>query len=64
MALVNKDAAIMVRDAEAKEKLMATACELIEDTEKTALLEKNIGKLALPDAAMTIVDEIYRILKK
>ena len=62
MALVNKDAAIMVRDAEAKEKLMATACELIEDTEKTALLEKNIGKLALPDAAMTIVDEIYRIL--
>jgi hypothetical protein len=52
----------MVRDAEAKEKLMATACELIEDTEKTALLEKNIGKLALPDAAMTIVDEIYRIL--
>ena len=27
-----------------------------------ASYKKNIGKLALPDAAMTIVDEIYRIL--
>lgn len=63
MALVNKDAALMVRDAEASEKLMKTACGLIEDREKIALLEKNIGKLALPDAAMTIVEEIYKILE-
>ena len=63
MALVNKDAALIVRDGEASKKLMATACGLIEDREKIALLEKNIGKLALPDAAMTIVEEIYRILE-
>ena len=63
MALVNKEAAMIVKDAEASEKLMKTACVLIEDNEKIALLEKNIAKLALRDAAMTIVDEIYRIVR-
>ena len=63
MALVNKEAAMIVKDAEASEKLMKTACGLIEDNEKIALLEKNIAKLALRDAAMTIVDEIYRIVR-
>ena len=63
MALVNKDAALIVKDAEASEKLMSTACELIGNTDKTTLLEENIGKLALRDAAMTIIDEIYRIVR-
>jgi UDP-N-acetylglucosamine--N-acetylmuramyl-(pentapeptide) pyrophosphoryl-undecaprenol N-acetylglucosamine transferase len=63
MALVNKDAALIVKDAEASEKLMSTACELIENVDKRALLEENIGKLALRDAAMTIVDEIYKIVR-
>ena len=63
MALVNKEAAMIVKDVEASEKLMKTACGLIEDNEKIALLEKNIAKLALRDAAMTIVDEIYRIVR-
>ena len=62
MALVNKDAALMVRDADAAEKLMETACSLIEDQERIALLEENIGKLALRDAAQTIADEIYKVL--
>lgn len=62
MALVRKDAAIMVKDIEAEEKLMATACGLIEDKEKTALMEENIAKLALREAAMTIADEVYRIV--
>lgn len=63
MALVNKEAALIVRDAEARERLMETACGLMEDAEKIARLEKNISRLALRDAAMTIVDEIYRILE-
>lgn len=62
MALVRKDAAMMVKDSDAAEKLMPAACALIEDAEKTALLEKNIAKLALRDAAMTIADEVYRII--
>lgn len=62
MALVRKDAAIMVKDAEAEDTLMATACGLIDDKEKTALMEDNIAKLALREAAMTIADEVYRIV--
>jgi UDP-N-acetylglucosamine--N-acetylmuramyl-(pentapeptide) pyrophosphoryl-undecaprenol N-acetylglucosamine transferase len=62
MALVRKDAAMMVRDAEAGEKLMATACSLIENKERIALMEKNIAALALREAAMTIADEVYRII--
>ena len=63
MALVKKDAAIMVKDADAQENLMKTACALIENPEKIALMEKNIAALALRDAAMTIADEVYRIVK-
>lgn len=63
MALVNKDAAMIVKDIEANDRLMAEACSLIKDQDRVAALEENIGKLALRDAAMTIVDEIYRILK-
>ena len=64
MALVSKDAALLVRDNEAEEKLMAEACALMENPEKIALLEKNIGKLALRDAAMTIADEVYKIVNR
>ena len=63
MALVRKDAALMVTDAEAVEKLMKTACELMADTEKVAAIEKNVAKLALADAAMTIADQVYRTIK-
>lgn len=62
MALVRKDAAMLVKDSDAVEELMKTACSLIEDHEKIALLEKNIGKCALSDAAMTIAEEVYRII--
>ena len=62
MALVNKDAALMVRDAEAVEKLMKTACELLGNPEQTEALEKNIAALAKTDAAMDIVKEIYQIV--
>ena len=62
MALVNKDAALMVRDAEAVEKLMKTACELLGNPEQTEALEKNIAALAKTDAAMDIVKDIYQIV--
>lgn len=63
MALVRKDAALLVTDAEAVDKLMKTACELMADTEKVAAIEKNVAKLALADAAMTIADQVYRTIK-
>lgn len=62
MALVRKDAGMIVKDVEASEKLMKTACELIGDPEKIAMIEKNVAKLALADAAMTIAEEVYKIV--
>lgn len=62
MALVRRDAAMIVKDSEAVEKLMDTACSLIEDTEKISLMEKNIAALAKTQAAQEIVDEAYKII--
>ena len=64
MALVRKDAGLIVKDSEAAEKLMKTACGLIGNPEKIALMEKNIAALAKTDAAQTIADEVYRIISK
>lgn len=64
MALVRKDAGMIVKDSEAVEKLMKTACELIENPEKIALMEKNIAALAKTDAAQTIANEVYRIISE
>jgi UDP-N-acetylglucosamine--N-acetylmuramyl-(pentapeptide) pyrophosphoryl-undecaprenol N-acetylglucosamine transferase len=63
MALVNKEAAMLVKDSEAVEKLLPTACSLIENPERIALLEKNIATLAKTDAAMTIAKEVYRVIQ-
>ena len=64
MALVNKDAALMVRDAEAEEKLMGVIESLIGDEEKIHSLEKNILLLAKPDAGREIADECLKLCKK
>ena len=63
MALVNKDAAVLVKDAEAVEKLLPAACALTENPERIAQLEKNIAVLAKTDAAMTIAEEVYRVIQ-
>jgi UDP-N-acetylglucosamine--N-acetylmuramyl-(pentapeptide) pyrophosphoryl-undecaprenol N-acetylglucosamine transferase len=64
MALVRKDAGMIIKDTEAPEKLLKTACDLLADPEKVASLEKNIAKLALTDAAMTIAKEVYIAIDK
>lgn len=64
MALVKKDAAMIVTDAEAPEKLMKTACGLLEDGTKRKMMEKNISALARRDAADRIVSEIYLLCLK
>lgn len=62
MALVRKDAGMIVKDSEADEKLMAAACSLLKDKEKIARIEKNVAALAKTDAAMTIAEEVYKIV--
>ncbi len=62
MALVAKDAAIMVKDSEAEEKLVDEALKLIFDVERRQQLEKNIIALAKPEATKDIVNEIEKII--
>ncbi len=62
MALVRKDAALLVKDSEAVEKLLPVALELLGDEEKIALLEKNALGMALREAGQIIADEVYSLL--
>ena len=63
LALVNKDAAVLVRDAEAAEKLIPTALELIQDDKRLATLHTNVLKLAQQDSAKRIAEEVIRLAK-
>ncbi len=63
-ALVSKNAAIMVSDKDAEEKLTGIALEIIHDTTRLEALSDNILKMALPDAASKIVDEIEKIIQQ
>ena len=64
MALVNKDAALLVRDAEAAEKLIATALELLNDPKRLKTLQTNVLKLAQKDSAKRIAEEVIALAKK
>lgn len=64
MALVNKDAAILVKDEEANNLLIKTALETIQDEKKLESLSENIQKLAQPNATDRIVDEVIKLIKK
>ena len=63
MALVNKDAAVLVRDAEAVEKLVDTALKMIKDDKLLEQLHTNILTLAQPDSARRIAEEVIALAK-
>ena len=63
LALVNKDAALYVKDAEAQEKLLDTALETVADDELLKQLSINIAKLALPGSARIIAEEVLKLIK-
>ena len=61
MALVNKQAALLVKDIDAKEQLMGRALELLSDEKQCEDLANNIGKLGKPNATIDIANEIEKI---
>ncbi len=62
-ALVEKGAALMVRDSECGETGIKTALNLLDDAERQQSMSNNILKLAKHNAADRIVDEIEKIIK-
>ena len=61
MALVNKDAALFVSDAKASEELLQLAIKTVKDTQQLESLSNNILKLALPNSAEIIADEVIKL---
>ena len=64
LALANKDAAIYVKDAEAHDQLIPIALQTVKDDDKLAALRENIAKLALPDSAKIIANEVLKLIGK
>lgn len=62
MALVNKDAAVYVKDAEAPDVLLKRALEIVNDDAKLKSLSENIKKLGLPNSADIIADEVLKLV--
>lgn len=61
-AMVDQNAAILIKDADAREMLIKKALELLKNTDRQAELSKNIKALAKPNAAEEIVDEIVELI--
>lgn len=63
MALVDKGAALVVPDAEAEEKVIPAALDLLADEARREELETNISRLAIPDSAERVAWEIIELIK-
>jgi UDP-N-acetylglucosamine--N-acetylmuramyl-(pentapeptide) pyrophosphoryl-undecaprenol N-acetylglucosamine transferase len=61
-ALASNDAAILITDQDAPEKLIDTVLEILKDKDKMQRLGNNIKKLALTGATEKIADEIQKLL--
>lgn len=63
-ALVEKNAAILVKDIDAKETMIDVALELLNDKNKMEKLSENIKSLGKPDAADTIAKEVLKLARR
>jgi len=61
MALVKKNAAVLVKDVDAKRELVDTCVSLLFDNIRQELLRDNISKMAHPDAANVIALEVLKL---
>lgn len=63
MALVKKDAAVLVKDADAQQQLIPTALALLQDPARLNALSEHILTLAQPDSARRIAEEVIRMVR-
>lgn len=61
MALVNNNAALLVKDTEAKNTLVKTAIDLVKNHEEQQKIAANVAKLAYTDSADIIADEVIKL---
>lgn len=63
LALTENDAAEMVKDKEAMEKLVDVAIDLINNKDRQATLSKNIHAMVHENASMDIANEVMKLVK-
>ena len=63
MALVNRNAALMVKDSEAKEKLIPMAINTVNDSDLLRILGTNASDMALRDSDTKIAEEVLHLIK-
>lgn len=63
MALATRDAALFVKDADARDTLLKLAIETVGDARKLQSLSENVRKLALPHSAEMIAQEVIQLAK-
>jgi UDP-N-acetylglucosamine--N-acetylmuramyl-(pentapeptide) pyrophosphoryl-undecaprenol N-acetylglucosamine transferase len=61
-ALVDQDAALMVKDSEAIDRMIPEAIGLLKNANRSRVLGENIRKLGIPDATERILNEIETLL--
>ena len=61
LALVNKQAALYVKDSEASKLLLPLAIDTVKDDGKLKSLSTNILRMALPDSAEIIAKEVIKL---
>jgi len=61
LALVNKEAALLVRDSEAKNELVKTAIALLNNNTQQQTLSNNISKMAFHNSANVIAREVLKL---
>jgi len=64
MALVNKEAALLVKDSEAIKDLIPAALDLLNEADRVARLSENIKKLGKLNADVQIAEEVYKLINK
>jgi UDP-N-acetylglucosamine--N-acetylmuramyl-(pentapeptide) pyrophosphoryl-undecaprenol N-acetylglucosamine transferase len=62
LALVDKHAAVMVKDIDARNVLIDELLKLINNKEQQIILSKNILQLGIPDAADRIAKEVLKLI--
>ena len=64
MALVEREAAILIKDSDAKQILVDECIALVKNEAKQVQLKNNIATFSMPDAADRIVTEILRVIEE
>jgi UDP-N-acetylglucosamine--N-acetylmuramyl-(pentapeptide) pyrophosphoryl-undecaprenol N-acetylglucosamine transferase len=62
MSLVQRNAAVLLTDADTSEKLYDTLVPMLSDENKLTQLSANIASMGKPDAADAIVREVFKLI--